>query len=120
MHREDDAGGNEVRIIAICSCPTGVAQTYMGAEALKEACKARNTHIKVETRGAFGVENVLTEEDIEEADYVIWASYVQADDATLKCFANKKVYQVDIHQVVRNVEKVLNDLPSMAVKIEMK
>lgn len=106
-----------MKIVAICSCPTGVAQTYMGAEALKEAGKKRNISIKVETRGAFGVENSLTQEDVDEATYVILASYIEADDRMLNYFRGKKLYQVDIHQVVRNVEQVLDELPFKAIQI---
>ncbi|MGL4798064.1 MAG: PTS fructose transporter subunit IIB [Cellulosilyticaceae bacterium] len=98
------------KIVAICSCPTGIAQTYMGAEALKEVAKRKNIAMKVETRGAFGIENPLTQQDIEEATYILLASYVEADVTTLGAFKGKKIYQVDIHQVVRNVEQVLDDL----------
>lgn len=114
MHKADDAGGYEMneKTIAICSCPTGVAQTYMGAQALKEAFAKRGWSIKIETQGAFGVENALTKEDIEEATYVLLASYRKADQQTLAAFTGKKVYEVDIHEVVRNVEKVVGLIKS--------
>lgn len=52
------------KIIAVTACPTGVAHTYMAAESLIKAAKAKNIELKVETRGAIGVENELTEQDI--------------------------------------------------------
>lgn len=63
------------KLIAVTSCPTGIAHTYMASEALEEAVKKReNVKIKVETRGSVGAENELTDEDIKEADGVIIAA----------------------------------------------
>ncbi|NFL54109.1 PTS fructose transporter subunit IIC [Clostridium botulinum] len=62
------------KIIAVTGCPTGIAHTFMAEEALKKAAKELGVDIKVETNGAVGVENELTEKDIEEAIGVIVAS----------------------------------------------
>ena len=62
------------RIVAVTSCPTGIAHTYMAAEGLEKAAKKKNCRIKVETRGSGGAKNVLTEKEIEEADCVIIAA----------------------------------------------
>lgn len=62
-----------MRIVAITSCPTGIAHTYMAAEALERAGKKLGHQIKVETQGAMGIENTLSAADIAAADAVIFA-----------------------------------------------
>lgn len=62
------------RILAVTSCPTGIAHTYMAAEGLEKAAKAQDCWIKVETRGSGGAKNVLTEQEIREADCIIVAA----------------------------------------------
>lgn len=61
-------------IIAATGCPTGVAHTFMAAEALRKAAKELDVEIKVETHGQVGIENPLTKQDIEQADCVIIAA----------------------------------------------
>jgi PTS system fructose-specific IIB component len=55
-----------MKIIAVTACPTGIAHTYMAAEALQKAAAALGLKIKVETQGAMGMENSLTARDIAE------------------------------------------------------
>ena len=59
------------KIIAVTACPSGVAHTYMAAEALESAAKAKGWEVKVETQGSIGLENELTAEDVASADMVI-------------------------------------------------
>ena len=63
-----------MKLIAITSCSTGIAHTYMAAEALEIAAKDIGWNIKVETQGSVGAKNVLTQEDIEAADAVVIAA----------------------------------------------
>ncbi|QIB27623.1 PTS fructose-like transporter subunit IIB [Caloranaerobacter azorensis] len=60
-----------MKVIAVTACPSGVAHTYMAAEALEKAAKQEGIEIKVETQGSIGIENELTQEDIMSADVVI-------------------------------------------------
>ncbi len=60
-----------MKVVAVTSCPSGVAHTYMAAEALERAAKEAGIEIKVETQGSIGIENELTKEDVAEADIVI-------------------------------------------------
>ena len=62
-----------MRVVAITACPTGIAHTYMAADKLTETAKKLGITIKVETQGAMGVENRLTDQDVERADIVICA-----------------------------------------------
>ncbi len=68
------ADEGQVKILAVTSCPTGIAHTYMAAEGIEKAAKARNCFIKVETRGSGGAKNVLTDQEIQEADCIIVAA----------------------------------------------
>lgn len=78
------------KIVAITACPTGVAHTFMAAEALDEEGKRRGHQIKVETRGSVGAKNQLTEQEIAEADLVIIAADIEVP---LDRFNGKKMYR---------------------------
>ena len=77
-----------LRIVAITSCPTGIAHTFMAEEGLKTAAAALGHHIKVETQGSVGAQNALTAEDIAAADLVIIAADTQVDTTR---FAGKRL-----------------------------
>lgn len=78
------------RIVAITACPTGVAHTFMAAEALEGEAKKRGYWVKVETRGSVGAKNALTAEEIAAADLVIIAADIEVD---LARFNGKKLYK---------------------------
>lgn len=87
---ESTATSATKKIVAITACPTGVAHTFMAAEALDEEGKRRGHQIKVETRGSVGAKNQLTEQDIAEADLVIIAADIEVP---LDRFNGKKMYR---------------------------
>lgn len=60
-----------MKFLAVTACPSGVAHTYMAAEALAKACKEKGIECKVETQGSIGIENEITAEDVASADCVI-------------------------------------------------
>ncbi|KJY83849.1 PTS fructose transporter subunit IIBC [Vibrio galatheae] len=78
------------KIVAITACPTGVAHTFMAAEALEDEGKRRGHQIKVETRGSVGAKNQLTEQEIADADLVIIAADIEVP---LERFNGKKMYR---------------------------
>lgn len=63
-----------MKILALTSCPTGIAHTYMSAEALQMVAKEMGHEIKVETQGSVGAENVITKEDLKGIKAVIIAA----------------------------------------------
>lgn len=63
-----------MKIIAITSCPVGVAHTYMSAAALEKAAEKEGHQIKVETQGGLGFKNKLNKEDIKNTDVIIFAT----------------------------------------------
>lgn len=79
-----------LKVVAITACPTGVAHTFMAAEALEIEAKKRGYSIKVETRGSVGAKNQLTEQDIQNADLVIVAADIEVP---LARFHGKKLYR---------------------------
>ncbi|MGP8306841.1 PTS fructose transporter subunit IIBC [Vibrio sp. YIC-376] len=87
---ESTASSAVKKIVAITACPTGVAHTFMAAEALDEEGKRRGHQIKVETRGSVGAKNQLTEQEIAEADLVIIAADIEVP---LDRFNGKKMYR---------------------------
>ena len=85
---------NETKnIVAVTGCPTGIAHTYMAAEALEKKAKELGYNIKVETRGSGGAKNILTDEDIAKADGVIIASDT---NVPMDRFAGKKVIETQV------------------------
>ncbi|MDQ2137513.1 fructose-specific PTS transporter subunit EIIC [Alcaligenaceae bacterium B3P038] len=78
------------RIVAITACPTGVAHTFMAAEALQQAARENGIQLAVETRGSVGARNPLTPEDIAAADVVLLAVDIEVDTAR---FAGKRIYR---------------------------
>ena len=67
------------RILAVTACPTGIAHTYMAAEALEKAGKELGLPVKAETNGSGGAKNVLTADEIAAADGIIAVSYTHLD-----------------------------------------
>ncbi|MBB3329506.1 PTS system fructose-specific IIC component [Halomonas campaniensis] len=84
------APGSGARIVAVTACPTGVAHTFMAAEALSEAGKSLGHEIRVETQGSVGAQDRLTEEEIAAADLVVLACDIEVDPTR---FAGKRVYR---------------------------
>jgi PTS system fructose-specific IIC component len=102
------AAGGVKYLVGVTSCPTGIAHTFMAAEALRKAAEAMGHEIKVETQGSVGAKNVLTPEEIEQADAVIVAADAYVD--TLR-FAGKRLYETStkeaLHHGVAAVEAAL-------------
>ena len=94
------------RIVAITGCPTGVAHTYMAAEALKKTAAILGHELKVETQGAEGVKSPLSPADIEAADVVIVASDVHVDMAR---FAGKPMVAVPVADAIRKTRVVIEN-----------
>ena len=102
---------NETKnIVAVTGCPTGIAHTYMAAEALEKKAKELGYNIKVETRGSGGAKNILTDEDIEMADGVIIASDT---NVPMDRFAGKKVIETQVSDGISKpdvlIERVLSE-----------
>ena len=98
------AGNGQKRIVAITSCPTGIAHTFMAAEGLRKAAESMGHWIKVETQGSVGAKNVLTDEDVAAADAVIIAADTKVD---LSRFVGKPLYETGTKEALKHGEDVV-------------
>jgi PTS system fructose-specific IIC component len=99
-------------IVAITSCPTGIAHTFMAAEGLQRGAEALGHHIKVETQGSVGAENKLTAADIAAADVVIIAADAKVD---LGRFAGKSIYETSTNAAINDGQDVVKKALAQAV-----
>ncbi|WP_369958760.1 PTS fructose-like transporter subunit IIB [Pseudomonas benzenivorans] len=117
-----DAGPNAAgaaaarpRLVAVTACPTGVAHTFMAAEALQQAAAQLGYALQVETRGSVGARNVLSEDDIAAADAVLLAADIEVDTAR---FAGKRVLRcgtgVALKQPQQTLRRALDEAAPLA------
>lgn len=93
------------RIVAVTACPTGVAHTFMAAEAIAQAAKRLNYELQVETQGSVGARNPLSAQAIADADVVLLAADIEV--ATER-FAGKKIYRCGTGIALKQSESTLN------------
>lgn len=98
-----DAG--QTRIVAVTACPTGVAHTFMAAEAIQSEAKKRGWWVKVETRGSVGAGNAITPEEVAAADLVIVAADIEVD---LNKFAGKPIYRTSTGLALKKTAQELD------------
>ena len=96
--------GNICKVLAVTSCPTGIAHTYMAAEGLEKAAKAAGCFIKVETRGSGGAKNVLTEKEIQEADCIIVAADAKVP---MDRFHGKKLIECQVSDGISKADQLI-------------
>lgn len=94
-----------MKIIAVTSCPVGVAHTYMAAAALKKAAKKDNFEIKVETQGGLGFKNKLNKDDVANADVLILATDVACLEK--ERFSNIQSLEVTTKKCIRKAGEVI-------------
>ena len=94
-----------MKIIAVTSCPIGMAHTYMASAALKKAAAKIGADIKVETQGSMGIRDKITKKEVAEADLLILAT----DVATLEGerFKNIPTYKEKTSKIIKNADEVL-------------
>ncbi|MEZ8018448.1 PTS fructose transporter subunit IIB [Vibrio splendidus] len=93
-----------MRIVAVTACPTGIAHTYMAADALNKTAPKFNVSIKVETQGAMGIENLLSAQDISLADKVLIVSDIDIEQPSR--FDTAKTVFIPMEEVLLSVDKV--------------
>ncbi len=103
------AAAKNYRILAVTACPTGIAHTYMAAEALEKAGKKLGIPVKAETNGSGGAKNVLTDAEIAAADGIIIAADKSVEMAR---FDGKKLISVSVSEGIKNPEDLINRIVS--------
>lgn len=102
------------KLLAVTSCPTGIAHTYMAAEALEKAARAADCQIKIETRGSAGAKNVLTAEEIAAADCIIVAADAKVP---MDRFNGKKVISCQVSDGIGKADQLVKQAMSGNVEV---
>jgi PTS system fructose-specific IIC component len=102
---EAAAASKGIEVLAVTACPTGIAHTYMAAEALEKKAKELGISIKVETRGSGGAKNILTQEEIDGAKGIIVAADTKVP---MDRFDGKKVIECKVAQGINQPEELIN------------
>ena len=96
-------------IVAVCSCPAGVAHTYMAADRLAKVAKKLGYDSKIETQGMAGIEDRLTQDDLERANVIIMANEIALrEPERFENYKDKMVY-VSISRALNHAEEVIKE-----------
>ena len=114
LKADEATSEDQFRILAVTACPTGLAHTYMAAEGLEKAAKAKGCFIKVETRGSGGAKNVLTAEEIKNADCIIVAADTKVP---MDRFNGKKLIEVQVSDGISKADKLIEQAMSGNVPV---
>lgn len=96
-----------MKIVAVTACIAGLAHTYMAKANLEKFAEKYGYDIKVEMQGAMGTENMLSQEEINEADLVIFAVDTNVKDRDR--FEGKPIYNVNTHEMVLDGDKTIQE-----------
>jgi len=97
-----------MKLLAVTACPSGVAHTYMAAEALKEAAKKENIEIKVETQGSIGIENEITSDEVIGASAVILTNDIGIKKENR--FKSLPIVRVSVSNVVKKSDQIIKQI----------
>jgi fructose-specific PTS system IIB-like component len=101
----------DMKFLAVTACPSGVAHTYMAAEAIQMACKKAGVECKVETQGSIGIENAITQEDIDSADAIILTTDMPIRNE--ERFKDMKKVKVGISPIIKQADAVVAKMVKM-------
>jgi len=93
-----------MKLVAVTACPTGIAHTYMAAEQLEKTARKLGHSIKVETQGAMGIENELSQTDIDAAELVIFATDITVERS--ERFDRVRKLQVPVQAALKDPESI--------------
>lgn len=96
------------KLIALCACPMGLAHTFMAAKAIEQAGAALGYEVKVETQGADGIKNLLTAEDIQQADIILHATAVTPVQG--ERFEEALVYEISLQEAIKEAKIIIEDI----------
>ncbi|PJE79184.1 PTS system mannose-specific EIIBCA component [invertebrate metagenome] len=97
-----------MQMLAVTSCPSGVAHTYMAAEALENAAREKGWEVKVETQGSYGIENRIEPEDIKKADFVLLTKDIAIKDEDR--FVGKRIIRVGVADAVKKAPQIIDQI----------
>ena len=102
------------KVVAVTACPSGVAHTYMAAESISQAAKAKGWECKVETQGSIGIENELTADDVAAADIVILTKDIGIKNE--ERFEGKTVVRIGVSDAVKRADAVMDKVEAFFAK----
>lgn len=97
-----------MKMLAVTSCPSGVAHTYMAAEALERAAKEKGWEIKVETQGSYGIENRIDISEVADADIVLLTKDIAIKDE--ERFRGRPIVRVGVADAVKKAPQIIEQL----------
>ncbi len=103
------------KLVAVMACPTGIAHTVMAAEALEKTAKAMGHTLRAEMQGSVGAQNVLTNQEISDADTVIIATDIHIN---MDRFGGKPVYAVSTSDAIRRSRAVIEEALAEAEEVK--
>lgn len=99
-----------MKVVCVTSCPSGIAHTFMIAEVLTKMFKERGIEVKIEMQGQLGPENILTPEEIKEADAIVFANGIAIVEPERFEGYEEKTVQVPMHTALRKPEKIIDEM----------
>ncbi|MDF7665761.1 fructose PTS transporter subunit IIB [Bifidobacterium sp. ESL0745] len=103
-----------MKIVGVTACTIGIAHTYLAQQKLEDAAKAAGDEIKIETQGTIGIENALTQEEIDDADIAILAVDVKISGE--ERFKGHKVVKVSTETAIKSPKKLIAKMHEIAGK----
>lgn len=105
-----------MKIVAVSACTAGIAHTYMAQEAIEQECRNRGIECKVETQGGIGIDNELEQDEIDEADVVIFAVAVgiEMEERFDEKREEGKIIEVDPSYAIKNVSELIDEAEALA------
>ncbi|WP_434355048.1 PTS fructose-like transporter subunit IIB [Parasalinivibrio latis] len=97
-----------MKVLGVTSCPSGVAHTYMAAEALEQAAKAKGWAVKIETQGSIGIENEIAMGEISDADVIILTKDIAIKKE--ERFAGKKIVRIGVADAVKKAPQIMEKI----------
>ena len=109
-----------MKIVAVCACTVGIAHTYLAKKAIEEECKKRGYEYKVEAQGGLGIENALTQEDVDSADAVICSIDVgiEGEERFEAKQSEGRYLKVGTSDTISDVAKVIDEAVELAKKAD--
>ena len=98
-----------MKVVGISACPTGIAHTYLAADAIEAAAKKLGHECKVETQGSIGIENRLTQKEVDDADLIILTVAVSPRDSERFEGHEGKTLKVSLQKTIESIESIMDD-----------
>lgn len=105
-----------MKLLAVTACPSGVAHTYMAAEAIAKAAKAKGYECKVETQGSIGVENEITPAEVEACDAIILTNAMPIRNEERFTGKGKPIVRVGIGDAIKKTDAILKKIETHLAK----